>query len=74
MTRDDEFSVWRVDDGGEITSGMFSLLFAARTANGVALGVNWRGAEGVNSFSSPAKRRVQRYGDQIRTVHFTFVG
>ncbi|CQR55176.1 hypothetical protein [Paenibacillus riograndensis] len=50
VTRDDEFSVWRVDDGGEITPGMFSLLFAARTANGVALGVNWWGAEGVNSF------------------------
>ncbi|MNI69843.1 hypothetical protein D3C73_1256150 [compost metagenome] len=33
-----------------MTPGMFSLLFAARTANGVALGVNWRGAEGVNSF------------------------
>ncbi|MEC0169370.1 hypothetical protein [Paenibacillus graminis] len=48
--RDDEYSVWRVDDGGEMTPGMFSLLFAARTANGVALGVNWRGAEGVNSF------------------------
>ncbi|KWX78643.1 hypothetical protein [Paenibacillus jilunlii] len=48
--RDDEYSVWRVDDGGEITPGMFSLLFAARTLNGVALGVNWWGAEGVNSF------------------------
>ncbi|MNC24083.1 hypothetical protein D3C75_721250 [compost metagenome] len=50
VVQDDESSGWRVDDGGEITPGMFSLLFAARTANGVLLGVNWWGAEGVNSF------------------------
>lgn len=43
-------SVWRVDDGGEVTPDMFSLLFAARTESGLALGLEWWGAEGVNSF------------------------
>ncbi|WP_379153472.1 hypothetical protein [Paenibacillus sp. sgz5001063] len=50
VIQDNEYSVWRVDDGGEILPEMFSLLFAARTATGVALGINWWGAEGVNSF------------------------
>lgn len=45
-----EYSVWRVDDGGEITADMFSVLFAARTRDGVLLGINWWGAEGVNTF------------------------
>ncbi|MNI97403.1 hypothetical protein D3C73_1560490 [compost metagenome] len=48
--KDDAYSVWRVDDGGEVTPDMFSLLFAAKTANGLALGLEWWGAEGVNSF------------------------
>ncbi|WP_042202641.1 hypothetical protein [Paenibacillus camerounensis] len=47
---DNEYSVWRVDDGGEIIPQMFSLLLAARTADGLLLGVNWFGAEGINSF------------------------
>ncbi|WP_277472916.1 MULTISPECIES: hypothetical protein [unclassified Paenibacillus] len=47
---DNEYSVWRVDDGGEVIPQMFSLLFAARTADGLLLGVNWLGAEGINSF------------------------
>lgn len=46
----DEYSVWRVDDGGEVMPEMFSLLFAAETENGLLLGLNWWGAEGVNSF------------------------
>ncbi|OKP90248.1 hypothetical protein A3842_03790 [Paenibacillus sp. P3E] len=50
VIQEDDYSVWRVDDGGEILPEMFSLLFAARTATGVALGINWWGAEGVNSF------------------------
>lgn len=45
-----EYSVWRVDDGGEVIPQMLSLLFAARTADGLLLGVNWLGAEGINSF------------------------
>ncbi|MHA6530025.1 hypothetical protein [Paenibacillus sp. BAC0078] len=48
--KDDAYSVWRVDDGGEVTPDMFSLLFAAKTASGLALGLEWWGAEGVNSF------------------------
>ncbi|KUP24587.1 hypothetical protein [Paenibacillus sp. DMB5] len=45
-----EYSVWRVDDGGEVIPQMFSLLYAARTADGLLLGINWLGAEGINSF------------------------
>lgn len=47
---DNEYSVWRVDDGGEVSPQMFSLLFAAQAAEGMLLGLNWWGAEGVNSF------------------------
>lgn len=45
-----EYSVWRVDDGGEITADMFSVLFAARKSDGILLGINWWGPEGVNTF------------------------
>ncbi len=45
----DEFSTWRVDDGGEISPEMFRFLFAARGAdNGIVLGIQWLGAEGEN--------------------------
>ncbi|WP_151734864.1 hypothetical protein [Paenibacillus tengchongensis] len=50
VIQDNEYSVWRVDDGGEVHPQMFSLLFAARTPDGILLAVNWRGAEGINSF------------------------
>ncbi|WP_150275963.1 hypothetical protein [Paenibacillus tepidiphilus] len=50
VIQDNEYSVWRVDDGGEVLPQMFSLLFAAETIDGLLLGVNWRGAEGINSF------------------------
>lgn len=43
-------SVWRVDDAGEVTSEMFSVLFVAQTNEGPLLGMNWWGAEGVNTF------------------------
>lgn len=46
----DEYSVWRVDDGGEILPEMFSILFAAETINGPLIGLNWWGSEGVNTF------------------------
>lgn len=46
----DEYSVWRVDDGGEVRPEMFSILFAAETSEGPLLGMNWWGAEGVNTF------------------------
>ncbi|MNC03441.1 hypothetical protein D3C75_508480 [compost metagenome] len=46
----DEYSVWRVDDGGEVIPEMFSILFAAETAEGSLLGMEWWGAEGVNTF------------------------
>lgn len=49
VLQDDGNSVWRVDDGGEVTPEMFSLLFAAQTANGLVLGLEWWGAEGVNT-------------------------
>ncbi|SFE39756.1 hypothetical protein SAMN04487969_102331 [Paenibacillus algorifonticola] len=44
----DESSTWRVDDGGEVMPEMFSFLFAAKTAEGIVLGVKWMGAEGEN--------------------------
>ncbi|MFC3748645.1 hypothetical protein [Paenibacillus sp. GCM10012306] len=50
VAQDDDYSVWRVDDGGEVTPDMFSVLFAAQKADGVLLGINWWGAEGVNTF------------------------
>ncbi|WP_341278572.1 hypothetical protein [Paenibacillus sp. FSL H8-0537] len=43
-----ESSTWRVDDGGEVIPEMFSFLFAAKTADGIVLGVKWMGAEGEN--------------------------
>ncbi|MEK4350103.1 hypothetical protein MKX41_04610 [Paenibacillus sp. FSL R5-0475] len=46
----DEYSVWRVDDGGEVMPEMFSILFAADTSEGPLLGLNWWGSEGVNTF------------------------
>ncbi|WP_313638673.1 hypothetical protein, partial [Paenibacillus sp.] len=46
----DEYSVWRVDDGGEVIPEMFSILFAADTSEGPLLGMNWWGSEGVNTF------------------------
>lgn len=46
----DETSVWRVDDGGEVTPDMFKFLFAANTADGLVIGVEWLGAEGSNAF------------------------
>lgn len=42
----DENSTWRVDDGGEVTPDMFSVLLAARTAEGMVIGIEWWGSEG----------------------------
>lgn len=47
---EDDISVWRVDDGGEVSPDMFPLLLAAETKQGLLLGMSWWGAEGVNSF------------------------
>lgn len=47
---EDEYSVWRVDDGGEVRPEMFSIMFAAETSDGILLGMEWWGAEGVNTF------------------------
>ncbi|MCQ6559330.1 hypothetical protein [Paenibacillus mendelii] len=44
----DENSTWRVDDGGLVSPEMFSFLFAAKTADGLLIGVKWMGAEGEN--------------------------
>ncbi|TVY02218.1 hypothetical protein [Cohnella terricola] len=44
----DANSTWRVDDQSELNSRMFSILFAARTSDGIALGFKWTGAEGEN--------------------------
>lgn len=47
---EDETSVWRVDDGGEVSPDMFPLLFAAETKQGLLLGLSWWGSEGINTF------------------------
>lgn len=47
---EDDISVWRVDDGGEVSPDMFPPLLAAETKQGLLLGMSWWGAEGVNSF------------------------
>ncbi|WP_334071329.1 hypothetical protein [Paenibacillus sp. A14] len=47
---EDDTSVWRVDDGGEVSPDMFPLLLAAETKQGLLLGMSWWGAEGVDSF------------------------
>ncbi|CAM3644358.1 MULTISPECIES: hypothetical protein [Paenibacillus] len=44
----DSDSTWRVNDQGEIRPEMFSFLFAAESANGLVVGVQWMGAEGEN--------------------------
>ncbi|MBW4838227.1 MAG: hypothetical protein KZY74_02455 [Paenibacillaceae bacterium] len=49
-TTKDAYSVWRVDDLGEIAPHHFTYLFAARTSEpGVLVGMEWHGAEGMNS-------------------------
>jgi len=45
-----ESSTWRVDDGGNIYPDLFSILFSARTEEGVLLGLKWAAAEGENTF------------------------
>ncbi|WP_379134822.1 hypothetical protein [Paenibacillus sp. sgz500958] len=50
VIQEDQSSVWRVDDGGEVIPDMFSVLFAADTKEGLLVGLNWWGAEGVNTF------------------------
>ncbi len=45
----DEMSTWRVDDGGSIFPEMFSILFAAKTKDGMLLGLKWTGFEGENT-------------------------
>ncbi|MBP1905792.1 hypothetical protein J2Z32_002440 [Paenibacillus turicensis] len=42
-------SAWRIDDSGEITPDMFTFTFAARTSQGVVIGVQWMGAEGEST-------------------------
>lgn len=42
-------SAWRIDDGGEITPDMFTFTFAARTSQGVVIGLQWMGAEGEST-------------------------
>ncbi|MNJ58995.1 hypothetical protein D3C77_546560 [compost metagenome] len=42
-------SAWRVDDGGTMTPDMFSFTFAARTEQGLIIGIQWMGAEGEST-------------------------
>ncbi|RUT48087.1 hypothetical protein EJP82_02800 [Paenibacillus anaericanus] len=48
-TQKETTSVWRVDDGGEISADNFSMMFAVNTSDGILLSLNWWGFEGVNS-------------------------
>ncbi|MBW7476922.1 hypothetical protein K0T92_19575 [Paenibacillus oenotherae] len=63
---EDETSVWRVDDGGEVSPDMFSILFAAKTTSGLVLGVEWLGAEGTNAFLLLEK------GNQFKESEFRY--
>lgn len=47
---EDWTSVWRVDDGGEVSPDMFNFLFAANTGDGLVIGVEWWAPEGAVSF------------------------
>jgi len=44
-------SAWRVDDGGKINPKLFTLLFTARTDNGLLAVINWAGAEGETTLA-----------------------
>lgn len=66
VVQEDEYSVWRVDDGGEVMPEMFSLLFAAETTDGLLLGLNWWGAEGINSFF------LSRKGDAFKELDIQY--
>lgn len=49
-TTEDPYSVWRVDDQGEVAPDHFSSLFAAKTTGpGILLGMEWHGSEGSNA-------------------------
>lgn len=45
----DASSTWRVDDGGTVYPNMFNILFAAKTENGMLLGLKWTAFEGENT-------------------------
>ncbi|MCL6605468.1 MAG: hypothetical protein K6T94_21600 [Paenibacillus sp.] len=62
----DEYSVWRVDDGGKVSPEMFSILFAAETVKGMVLGINWWGAEGVNTFL------LEQVGDTFKEMDIEY--
>lgn len=62
----DEYSVWRVDDGGEVIPEMFSILFAAETSEGPLLGMNWWGSEGVNTFF------LRKEGDSFKEMDIQY--
>lgn len=67
-TTEDSYSVWRVDDQGEIAPHHFTFLFAARTSEqGILIGMEWHGTEGMNTLllHGTEKRLVKletRYG------------
>ena len=39
-------TAWRVDDSGTMTPELFQILFAAKAADGLLLGMTWLGSEG----------------------------
>ncbi|WP_152396846.1 hypothetical protein [Paenibacillus guangzhouensis] len=41
----DQYSVWRVDDGGEMDPSLFRIMFLTRSASGYAVGYEWYGSE-----------------------------
>ena len=44
----DETSLWRVDDGGELSPAEFEVVFLVARGPFRALGISWSGAEGVS--------------------------
>lgn len=45
----DQFSTWRVDDGGAVYPEMFRILFAAKAESGILLGLKWSAFEGEST-------------------------
>jgi hypothetical protein len=56
-------SVWRVDDGGELSPEAFEIVFALQRGAWTALGVSWAGAEGASMTVSISER-----GEPFREV------
>lgn len=63
---EDEGSVWRVDDGGEIDPLFFDIVLVFETGQGIEFMYSWRGAEGESVGF------VQEAGDVFRVIKSSY--